>query len=317
MEKIRFHLPGLRYNYPVNMFLVSMMEQYPDFFYENVEIGSFYGEFPTSLWGGGRFCNGDQCGSAFIRYVIKNINAHGIPVRYTFTNPGLRQKDMRDEYCNFCMDAADNGMNEVLVVSPVLEEYIRKKYPKFKINSSTCKEIKDIDALNAELAKDYALVVLDYNLNNQWDFLEKIEDKERCELLINACCVPNCPRRGDHYKCIGEQQRIVLSNRKLPQNMQKPVPGWFCEYGDKNSLYTIQNYPTFISPEAIFEKYVPMGFRNFKIEGRTGNVFNLIDQYCLWMMKPEKRDEGRFMLITNLQGAKIITVNHPRPEKWP
>ena len=43
------------------------------------------------------------------------------------------------------MKVADNGMNEVLVVSPILEEYIRKNYPGYKVNSSTCKAIKDID----------------------------------------------------------------------------------------------------------------------------------------------------------------------------
>lgn len=44
--KIRFHLPGLRYNFPLNMILVGMMKQYPDFFYDNIEIGSFLESFP-------------------------------------------------------------------------------------------------------------------------------------------------------------------------------------------------------------------------------------------------------------------------------
>jgi hypothetical protein len=315
--KIRFHLPGLRYNFPLNMILVGMMKQYPDFFYDNIEIGSFFGEFPTSRWGGGRFCNGDQCDSAFIKRVVKAYNDNGIPVRYTYTNPELNRFDCEDAYCNFCMDVANNGMNEVLVVNPVLEDYIRNKYPRFKINSSTCKEIKEINALNEELSKDYALVVLDYNLNNKWDFLSRIERKDKCELLINACCVPNCPRRGEHYKCIAQQQKIVLMNRKLPKDKQLPVPGWHCEYGDKNSIFKIKDYETYISPEAIFEKYVPLGFNNFKIEGRTGNLFNLIESYCLWLMKPEKRDEGRFMLITNLQATKVINVGQPRPGVWP
>ena len=76
-------------------------------------------------------------------------------------------------------------------------------------------------------------------------------------------------------------------------------------------------FHTYISPEAIFEKYVPLGFNNFKIEGRTGNLFNLIESYCLWLMKPEKRDEGRFMLITTLQATKVINVAQPRPGVWP
>lgn len=315
-REVRFHLPGLRYNYPLNMMLLSMIEKYPHFFREGLKIASFFGEFPTSRWNGGRFSNGDQCDARFVREVVKSINAQGIPVRYTFTNPLLQAPDLEDDYCNFCMEVADNGMNEVLVVSPILEEYIRKKYPGYKINSSTCKEIKDMDALNAELEKDYNLVVLDYNWNNQFALLEKIQHKEKCEILVNACCVPNCPRRGEHYRQIARQQSITLKNRTLPPDKQIPVPGWHCEYGDKNTLYTIQSYPTYVSPEAIWETYVPMGFHNFKIEGRTANLFSLINTYCFYLMKPEYRDEGRLMLTVNLQQSRIISVNKPRPAKF-
>ena len=50
----KFHLPGLRYNYPLNMMLLSLKEKYPHYFQDNIEIASFFGEFPTSLWNGGR-----------------------------------------------------------------------------------------------------------------------------------------------------------------------------------------------------------------------------------------------------------------------
>lgn len=315
-KKVRFHLPGLRYNYPLNMMTATMMKDRPQFFRENIEIGSFFGEFPTSRWNGGRFSNGDQCDAGFIRAVIKAYNGQGIPVRYTYTNPILNAYDLEDDYCNFCMEEADNGMNEVLVVSPVLEEYIRKKYPRFKVNSSTCKEIRDVDALNAELDKDYSLVVLDYNLNSEFDMLEKIKDPGRCEILVNAVCVPNCPRRGGHYKQIAKEQNAVLKNRCAPPDKQIPIPGWYCEYGDKNTFYTIQDYPTYVSPEAIWEKYVPMGFYNFKLEGRTANLFSLIDMYCMYLMRPERRDEGRLLLTVALQNSKIISVSKPRPSKF-
>lgn len=315
-KKVRFHLPGLRYNYPLNMLLLSMMKQYPDFFRENLEIGSFFGEFPTSLWNGGRFSGGDQCDAAFVRSVVKSINAQGIPVRYTYTNPLLTERDLSDDYCNFCMETADNGMNEVLVFSPILEAYIREKYPGYKINSSTCKEIRDVKELDAELEKDYNLVVLDYNFNNHFDVLKEIRHKEKCEILVNACCVPDCPRRGEHYRQIAKQQAAVLKNRTLPPGKQAPVPGWQCEYGDKNTLYTIQNYPTYVSPEAIWETYVPMGFYNFKIEGRTANLIDLTNTYCFYLMKPEKRDEGRLFLLLNLQRSRIITINKPKPAKF-
>ncbi|MBE5877318.1 MAG: hypothetical protein E7290_10585 [Lachnospiraceae bacterium] len=314
---VKFHLPGLRYNYPLNMFLVSMQKLHPEYFREGVQIASFFGEFPTSLWAGGRFCNGDQCDAKFVQEVIKNINAQGIPVRFTYTNPSVTEHDLEDAYCNFCMRAADNGMNEVLVVSPVLENYVRANYPGFKINSSTCKGILDMEELQEELEKDYNLVVLDYNLNHDFEKLEKIQRKDKCEILVNACCIPNCPRRKEHYAAIAKQNRTVLKNRTMPREHQIPVEGWYCEYGDKNSIHTIKEYPTYVSPEAIWEKYVPMGYVNFKIEGRTANLFQLVDTYCHYMIKPEYEAEARFMLLTNLQNSRIITVNKPRQGVWP
>ncbi len=317
--EVNFHLPGLRYNYPLNMLFLSLLKTKPEMFREGVKIASFFGEFPMSLWNGGRFSNHDQCDSNFINGVIKAINAQGVPVRYTYTNPLLTENDLDDPYCNYCLKAADNGMNEVMVYSPILEEYIRKNYPSYKINSSTCKEIKDIEEVKAELKKDYHMVVLDFNLNYRWDLLEQIpeEDRGRVELLVNTLCVPGCPRRGDHYKNISKNQRIALKNRKMPPDKQIPIETWHCEYGDKNCIHTIQDYETYISPEAIWEKYIPMGFKNFKIEGRTANIFSLIDTYCHYMIKPERAGEARLLLLNNLVANKIITVNKPRPSKWP
>ena len=311
---MRFHLPGLRYNYPLNMFWVSMKKTYPEFFKPGVEIGSFFGCFPIALWNGGRLINNDQCDKEFISNVISSINEEGIPIRYTFTNPLLTKEDLDDEFCNYCMKQADNGMNEVIVFSPILEEYIRKTYPSYKIISSTCKEIKDSKALNKELKKDYKYVVLDYNLNNHWDIIEGLQSPEKLEILVNAVCVPECPRRGEHYRQVGELQRKILENRKLPPEKQVEIKDdWRCKYGEYNFLYKIMKYPTFVSNEMIKKEYLPRGINNFKIEGRTANLFSLVETYCYYMIKPEYIGEARLRLLTNLQASRIITVNKPRP----
>lgn len=313
--EVQFHLPGLRQNFPLNMIILSLLEQKPEYFREGVKIASFFGEFPMSLWNGGRPSNYDQCDEGFVRNVIRTINGKGIPVRYTYTNMMLNEEDLKDPWCNFCMQAADNGMNEVIVFSPLLEEYIRKNYPNFKRNSSTCKEIRDIGMVNEELKKDYALVVLDYNFNNRWEELEKIEDKGRCEILINAVCIPDCPRRGKHYQNVAKNQRIMLKNRKMPADKQIPLEHWHCEYGEHNCIHTIQGYNTYVSPESIWETYVPMGFTNFKIEGRTANLFSLVETYCHFLVRPEYQGETRIMLLNNLVANRVITVNRPRPAK--
>ena len=252
----------------------------------------------------------------FIRAVIKSVNAKKIPIRYTYTNPLLTEADLSDEYCNFCMRAADNGMNEVIVFSPVLEQYIREKYPSFQLISTTCKELRSIEEVEAELQKDYKLVVLDYNLNNRFELLEQIHDKERCELLVNSCCRPDCPRRGEHYRFLARQESIALKNRKIPEGKKIPMPRWYCECGEQVTLSKIRTYTTHISPEAVWDQYVPMGFRNFKLEGRTANLFLLVDTYVYYFAKPEYRDEVRFLLLTNLEKNKVIHVQKPKRGIW-
>lgn len=300
------------------MLILSLQRTKPEWFREGIKIASFFGEFPTSLWAGGRPSNYDQCDRAFIENVVKNINAQGVPVRYTYTNMLLNEEDCKDPYCNYCMQVADNGMNEVMIFSPVLEKYLREKYPSFKFNSSTCKQLRTIEEVNEELKpeKGYYLVVLDYNFNNDFEKLAQIEDKSRCEILVNTLCTPNCPRRGEHYKNIAKNQRIMLKNRNLPQDKQIPLEHWHCEYGEYNSFYNSQYYSTFISPEAIYEKYLPMGFNNFKIEGRTANIFSLVETYTQYLIKPEHQGEARILLLNNLASNKVIHVVHPRPAKW-
>lgn len=313
--EVRFHLPGLRQNYPLNMLIVSLLEQKPEYFREGIRIASFFGEFPTSLWNGGRASPNDQCDEGFVKSAIKNINGKGIPIRYTYTNMLLNREDLKDPWCNFCMQAGDGGGNEVMVFSPLLEQYIRENYPGYKINSSTCKELRDISLVNEELKKDYYLVVLDYNFNNRFEELEKIEDKSRCEILVNAVCTPDCPRRGKHYENIAKNQRIMLKNRRLPADKQIPLDHWHCEYSRQNSIYMIRDYVTYVSPEAIWEKYLPMGFSNFKIEGRTDNLFSVIETYCHYLIRPEYQGQARILLLSNLASSGVITINRPRPAK--
>lgn len=314
--EVNFHLPGIRQNLPLNMLIVDLLKKKPEMFREGIKIASFFGEFPTSLWAGGRPSNYDQCDNNYIKGVVKSVNSLGIPVRYTYTNMLLNEHDCLDPYCNYCMKVGDNGMNEVMIFSPILEEYIRKTYPSYKLNSSTCKELRTIELVNEELKKPYYLVVLDYNFNNKFEELEKIEDKGRCEILVNTLCTPNCPRRGTHYENIAKNQRIMLKNRTLPQDKQIPLEHWYCEYGEFNCIHTIQGYSTYISPEAIWEKYVPMGFHHFKIEGRTANLFSIVETYVHYLIKPERQGEARILLLNNLKSNKVITVNHPRPARW-
>ena len=310
--EVKFHLPGLRRNYPVNVTFIRLLHEHPEYFREGVQIASCYGEFPPSLWNGGRNSRPDMCDGKFIHAAIDKLNGWGISVRFTYTNMLLNEEDLSDPHCNYCLEAANNGMNGVILVSPLLEEYVRKNYPKMRIVSSTCKGIRGIDGVNEELKKDYALVVLDYNLNNQFEELEKITDKGRCEILVNALCAPNCPARAAHYRNISENQKIIVQDMELPKEQMIPLKPWDfkgCKGG--RNIYSVRSFSTHVSPEAIWEKYVPMGFRNFKIEGRTDHIFNVIELYCMYMIKPEFQGMVRFIVLGKMEELKIIQINMP------
>ena len=148
--RVRFHLPDFSGNFKLNFMFAEMLKQRPEFFREGVEIASFYGVFPPCLWNGGR-TQGGMTDKNYIKNVIKAFNDRGIPLRYTFTNMMLEKKHLSDDRCNMILNLSNNGLNEAIVASPILEDYLRRNYPKFKLTSSTCKRLNTEEALLAEL----------------------------------------------------------------------------------------------------------------------------------------------------------------------
>ncbi len=305
--KARFHLPDFSGNFKLNLLFADMLKNRPDFFREGVEIASFYGVFPPCIWNGGR-PQGGMTDKNFIKAVIKTFNDRGIPLRYTFTNLMLEKKHLSDERCNMVLNLSNNGLNEAIVASPVLEDYLRRNFPKFKLTSSTCKRLNTEEALLAELEKDYHIVVLDYDFNNNFEVLEKLPRKKDIELLVNACCEPECPRRLEHYKSIGVQQIAYCEHIKkypnLPFDADKYDTDNFrnCPFA-KRGTFEIRGLKTHISPDDIWEKYIPMGYEQFKIEGRTASPINVLETYMYYMAKPECRDEARFFLLKAMENT--------------
>ncbi|MBQ3027447.1 MAG: hypothetical protein IJD26_00075, partial [Lachnospiraceae bacterium] len=104
-------------------------------------------------------------------------------------------------------------------------------------------------------------------------------------------------------------------NMNLPREQQIPLKPWECKYcvGTVQNVHTIKNFSTYVSPEDIWEKYVPMGFNNFKIEGRTDDFFVVLEAYCHYMIKPEYEGQVRLMLLRNMEDAKVVQVAQPQP----
>lgn len=280
-NKIYFYLPGLIDNFDLNCMLIERMRLCPDHFYPSIEIGAVFGAFPDHIWNGGRMMMGYTT-SKDMDIVMNTYNNYGIPVRWTWTNPTLTIEDLKDKQCNRTTKRYENGMNEILVNNDLCENYFRERFPGYSFISSTTKRLNTMESLNQELAKDYKIVVVDYDFNNKWDLLEQIDQPKKCELLINPLCNPNCPYRKDHYRLIGERQKGNMFSR---HDKSEECPA------QHRLFHEIKKLPTFITVEDLYNKYVPAGFQHFKIEGRGMGPLKPLTWYLYYMVKPEYKDE--------------------------
>lgn len=297
MTEYRFHIPDFVRHFRLNMVLADYLHDFPERFHEGVKIASVYGIFPNMIWNGGRFLSG-KMDVRVMQEITRQFNSRGIALRFTLTNPVIKKEHLDEPYCNAILKATDNGLNEAIVMSPILEAHIRKNFPNMKLTSSTCKEIRDEKALCAELEKDYSLVVLDYNFNNNYEVLERLPHKEKAELLIDPCCTPNCKRRGEHYRSIGRSQITSYENMVKTGKPGEPEP-FECPCMLKH-LYQTTDSPLHISPSALYGKYAEMGYRNFKIEGRSVPDINVLENYVYYMIKDEYKDTARLEMLLRL-----------------
>lgn len=283
-KKIKFYLPDFYYQYQLNQFVITLLLEHPEYFRDNIEIGAVYGSFPCAIWNGGRLMHGiADIGN--IKNTISGFNRLNIPVRFTFTNCLIDENLVHDTYCNLIMNCANNGMNEVLVNSHILEEYLRNKYPDFKYIMSTTRCERDIDAIN-KACDNYHLVVPDFRDNTNFNYLNKLKNKDKIELLINAYCDPDCKIRSQHYEQLSKDQ---LNYRKYTTFVECNAMG--------RSFFEALPLPTVIKADDLYTKYVDMGFSNFKIEGRTIHTANVIESYVYYLVKPEYKDMVRYMMI--------------------
>lgn len=274
-NKIKYILPDFMC-FGRNSFLIELYEKYPEVVKENSCIYSFFGTFPNAIWNGGsimfnyRNYNIDE-----MKKVRDFYNNRGIVITFTFTNLLIKEEHLNDEYCNNIMKIFNNGMNEVLVSSPILEKYIRETYPRYKINRSIIATEKV-----PFLAKDYHLTVMSKFKNKDFVFIDKltIEDRKKTELLCNEFCINNCPYAYEHYREYAYLQIYGNSPKNSNEKYGKcrydgTSHDFFCNRW-KNSNYII-------TWDDINNIYVPLGFQYFKISGR--GEFNLLTNEMLMM----------------------------------
>ena len=293
-KKVYWHLPGFCANFYINQIIINLMKEHPDKFREGYCVGSVYGTFPGAIWNGGRFVYGVSA-KHDMEQMIQTYNRFGVPVRFTWTNSLLEEKHVHDTYCNMIMDIANNGKNQVLVNTKVLEDYLMEKYPNFKYISSTTKRITTLEGMQKELENGYFMVVLDYDLNHNEEVLKALEPEAgRVEILVDEICYPNCPKRTAHYRDESLRQLTFDRGPAFDCPNRKTVPSF------KESM----KRPAFISNDEI-GSYIDRGYVNFKLVGRGLPQEMLIDSYMYFLVKDEEREFIRTKLLKTLEKLNV------------
>lgn len=277
-DMAHYHLPGLFEFYEFYRVFLPLFREHREYFYSWCDIGSIYGAPADCLWGGGRVGFGDNDPQE----VLALTQDYGISARLTFSNSLLREEHLSDKQCNrLCTLFNEQGGNGVIVHSDLLLKFLKKNYPNLYFVSSTTKVLTDfrefLDEVNRE---DFRYVVPDFRLNKVFDKLNTLTNaqKGKAEFLCNECCWFGCAERKSCYENV--------SRKNLGENCVDhhcTAPGGNEGYRFSKAMTN----PGFIGVEEIQNRYLPMGFSNFKIEGRGLGSAMILEFLLYYMTKPE------------------------------
>lgn len=281
-----YHLPGLFEFYELYRVFLPLFYEHRDYFYEWCDIGSIYGAPENCIWGGGRIEEGTQNP----KDVLALLKEYGISGRLTFSNSLLSGKHLSDSRCNaICrmFEESDGPENGVIIHSELLLDYLRRTYPGLYFVSSTTKVLTEFAELLRELDREeFRYVVPDFRLNKKLKERNTLSsaEKDKVEFLCNECCWFGCKDRKVCYESVS---RLNLGERGEEHRCTAPnaEEGYVFSKAMKN--------PGFLSTEEIREEYLPMGFSNFKIEGRELGSALILEFLLYYMTKPEHQLEVR------------------------
>ena len=275
-----YHLPGLFEFYELYRVFLPLYRQHREYFYSWCDIGSIYGAPAGCLWGGGRVSDG----AADPRQVLALMQEYGISARLTFSNSLLQPEHLTDKTCNaLCalLEEQNEPQNGVIVHSDLLLRYLQEHYPKLYLGSSTTKVLTEFPQLQRELAREaFRYVVPDFRLNRAFGPLSALSGplKDKVEFLCNECCWFGCKDRKRCYEAVSRK------------NLGLPGPEHRCAAPNAGQGYRFSaamENPGFIGLEDIRNTYLPMGFSNFKIEGRGLGSALILEFLLYYMTRPE------------------------------
>jgi collagenase-like PrtC family protease len=271
--------------------------QKKDCFKHHFVVASVYGTFPNVIFNGGRTLihhysnigekrewykkkNYSWYDPQGMEALVRSYNERGIGVRYTYSNSMITTKLLGDKRANLTLEIAHNALNAVITSNPLIEQYIRKHYPRYKIISSATSHKNLSVAFLKKRIDEVDLLVWPPEFNDRYDLMVKL-GPDKIEVILNERCVPFCPNRQTHYKSISKSQ-INLNECYQQKNYLSRCPVYLAsEKG--NPAKTME-----LSDDKIIELQ-KLGIYNFKFVGRHYSRDEFIIETEKYLVKVKDR----------------------------
>lgn len=198
----------------------------------------------TTLYGGRRFVRAE-----LLPDDIQSLYDHSIGYRIPLTNNFV---DV-DEYKlnKYFLNKYHRTNNSIILVNDKLTKWIKEDFPEYKLEASIIKNINSHKKI-VEALELYDTVVLPTSLNEDLEFLNKIEEKDRITLFAFAGCGLNCPSKIC-YPSISKFNK-------------------FKGYTDFECSQSLKEREMRGKVDFDLDTYVSMGFHRFKLIEPTASV---------------------------------------------
>lgn len=253
--------------FTANSFMIPLLYN----LFKNEQINYVYGA-PKCAWSGGRVSNITSQNVRFLEQIIYKIKSYNVTPSFTFTNTSITKELLNDSFCNALLKIISKSSSEIILVSDLLYEYIKDKYPNIKLCASVLKStyqnIKNLDEtehINKLIDRfDRVVIRPEYAINNDGNF-NKIKDISKIELIVNQACAMNCYCANKDYKLIELYDRKEISIDDFSKELKNLCPRDKGEIKEINSL-----------PDSLTNKCINAGITKLKLNGRHLTFDNLL-----------------------------------------
>lgn len=256
---------------------------------------------PLFEWNCGRVLkhlirDAEEINEAGIEYEKRNI-----AVDLTFTNLYLTEEHMNNKLGNTLMEffrhRNPTKRNAVIMASEALYAHVKKNFPELKTVSSILKVTHERGRGKLDyylrLAEKYDKVMIHPDDTVNFDLLEKLEDKDKYELIVNEFCMRSCPIRHLHYESLSKTALHFFSCDN--SDFDKLIAKNGCNF--VNYLLSSPHSTAALTRDEIKRLY-DMGFRRFKLQGRgLANAAPILFDLLRLVLREDEADENVMQTI--------------------